>query len=104
MAHPDIVYAQAMLESNNGRSKIFRESNNLFGMKLAKNRPTTAIDEQFGHAYYSTWKASVIDYALYQSAYLRGLSKESYFKYLSQNYAEDVEYVNKLKAIINKTK
>lgn len=95
---PDIVFAQAVLETGHFRSDIFREGNNLFGMKVARSRPTTAIGEYSGHAMYDDWVSSVIDYALYQSAYLRKLKTEDqYYEYLSQHYAEDPEYVNKLK-------
>ena len=38
LKHPHIAYAQAMLESGNFTSKIFRENNNMFGMKQARVR------------------------------------------------------------------
>ena len=38
LKYPHIVYAQAMLESGNFTSKIFRENNNMFGMKQARVR------------------------------------------------------------------
>lgn len=95
---PDIVFAQAMLETGHFKSRIFVEANNLFGMKLARSRPTTAIGEYSGHAMYEDWVSSVMDYALYQSAYLRKLNtREQYYEYLSQNYAEDPNYVTKLR-------
>lgn len=95
---PDIVFAQAMLETGHFKSRIFVEANNLFGMKLARSRPTTAIGEYSGHAMYEDWVSSVMDYALYQSAYLRKLkTRDQYYEYLSQNYAEDPDYVTKLR-------
>ena len=96
--HPEVVFAQVMLESNKLSSKLFRENHNLFGMKIAGNRPTTAIGVKNGYAYYKTWRESVIDYALYQAAYRRNLSKEEYYIKLGENYAEDSEYVQKLKS------
>jgi uncharacterized FlgJ-related protein len=99
--HADIVYAQAVLESNNFKSRIFIESNNLFGMKKAMQRPTTCTSTHRGHAMYSDWKQSVMDYALFQAAFLRDLkTREQYLNYLAQNYAEDPNYVTKLKSII----
>ena len=96
--YPDIVMSQSILETGSFRSSIFKEANNLFGMKLARSRPTTAIGEYSGHAMYDHWTQSVMDYALYQSAYLRKLkTREQYYDYLSQNYAEDPNYVTKLK-------
>lgn len=103
---PHIVYAQAQLESGEFKSHIFKENNNFFGMREAKQRPTTNKGTQNGHAYFDSWRDCVVDYAFYQAAYLNDLKKESdYFEYLSQNYAEDPNYVGKLKKIIeNSTK
>lgn len=101
----DIVYAQAVLETGSFRSKVFRVNNNLFGMKVAKSRPTTALGLRRGHAFYKDWRMSVVDYALFQSAYTRKIrTEEGYYKYLSRNYATDVTYVNKLRVIVNKSK
>jgi hypothetical protein len=97
----NIVIAQAKLETANFSSRIFKENNNLFGMKVAKIRPTTNKGEQYSHAVFSSWKESVIDYALYQARYLYSLkTEEEYLSYLSQSYAEDKKYVEKLKKII----
>jgi len=98
---PNIVLAQSKLESFNYKSKIFIENNNLFGMKISSRRPTTALGEESGHAFYSNWRQSVLDYAFYQATYLRKVKTESeYFQYLSANYAEDSNYVAKLKKIV----
>ena len=102
---PKIVLAQAELESNYFKSKIFKENNNLFGMKVATSRPTTNKGEQYSHAVYDYWRESVQDYAFFQAAYLRNVKTEhQYFEYLRNNYAEDSSYVDKLKSIINKNK
>jgi uncharacterized FlgJ-related protein len=100
---PHIVYAQALLESGEFKSHIFKENNNFFGMKQAKQRPTTNKGTENGHAYFVNWRDCVVDYAFYQAAYLNDLRSESeYFEYLGQNYAEDPGYVGKLKKIIEK--
>ena len=102
---PHIIYAQAKLESGNFNSKIFKTNNNLFGMKVAKKRPTTNKGEENGHAYYETWQESVVDYAFYQAQYLNDIRSESeYFVYLKANYAEDINYVDKLQRIITEEK
>jgi hypothetical protein len=102
---PYIVYAQAQLETGEFKSKIFKENNNLFGMKVATRRPTTNKGEDNGHAFYDHWKESVVDYAFYSAQYLSHIKSESeYFDYLSQSYAEDAQYVTKLRKIISKTK
>jgi uncharacterized FlgJ-related protein len=99
---PDVVYAQARLETNGFKSKIFRENNNLFGMKAATRRSSTNKGEQHGHAYYDSWRESVIDFALWQCRYLNNIStREQYFEYLRANYAEDPNYINKLEKILN---
>lgn len=100
---PYIVYAQAILESNRFSSTLFKENNNLFGMKLPTQRINIASGSNNDYAYYNKWNDSVIDYAFYCATYLSSLkTEEDYFNYLSQSYAEDKEYINKLKLIIQK--
>jgi uncharacterized FlgJ-related protein len=91
--YPHIVLAQALIESGHFQSNIFRSNNNLFGMKEAKQRTTTARGTNLGHAYYDNWKESILDYAIFQSAYLRDLNtEEQYLSYLGANYAEASNY------------
>lgn len=98
---PHIVYAQSKLETGNYQSKIFLANNNLFGMKVAKKRPTTNKGEENGHAYYLNWRESVVDYAFFQAQYLSKIKTENeYFQYLSANYAEDTNYISKVKYIL----
>jgi hypothetical protein len=107
--HPHIVYAQAKLETGNFTSTIFRENNNLFGMKYIhdfkskKKRKTTAIGSKHSHAVYSHWKQSVDDYLLWQQMFKKTpiLKEKDYFKLLSEKYAEDKRYVKVLKTIIS---
>ena len=100
---PEIVLAQARLESANFQSPIFKENNNLFGMKQAKMRATTAKGTRRGHAVYDNWRESVIDYAFYQMAYLRQIkTEEEYYQYLGRSYAEDPNYVHKVKQIVER--
>jgi uncharacterized FlgJ-related protein len=102
---PHIVYAQTKLETGNFESKIFRENNNLFGMKVARIRPTTNKGEQYNHAVFNNWRESVVDYALYQASYLRDIKTETqYYEYLAKNYAEDTNYISKIKRIVNDEK
>ena len=101
--YPHIVLAQSMIETGQWKSKIFMENNNLFGMKEAKMRITTACGTQYNHAYYNHWRESVYDYAFYQCRYLSKIKSESeYFQYLAANYAEDPNYLNAIKSIIEK--
>jgi flagellum-specific peptidoglycan hydrolase FlgJ len=98
--YPHIVIAQSRLETSNWQSNIFYENQNLFGMKQARSRVSLAQGTQNGHAVYSHWRESVLDYAIYQSRYLSQIrSEEQYYQYLSANYAEDTNYVNKIRNI-----
>lgn len=108
LKHPHIVYAQAKLETGNFTSTIFRENNNLFGMKYvhdfksSRKRPTTAIGSKYSHAVYKHWKESVDDYLLWQQMFKKTpIEKENdYFNLLGKRYAEDKRYVKVLKTII----
>lgn len=103
MKFPHIVYAQSLIETGHFDSKIFHENNNLFGMKQARTRVTTAQGTQYNHAYYENWRESVYDYAFYQCRYLSGLkNEEEYLAYLGRSYAEDPNYLSKIRNLINK--
>jgi len=100
---PHIVFAQARLESGNFKSTIFLENNNLFGMKVARRRPTTNKGENRGHAYFNSWRECVVDYAFYQAAYLNDIKTESqYLQYLRENYAENPQYYERVKLLMKK--
>lgn len=101
--YPHIVLAQAEIETGGFTSNIFKTQHNLFGMKRATVRPTTCMGEECGHAFYNSWKESVVDYALYAASYLSDIHTEKqYFEYLKQNYAEDPNYISKIKQILSK--
>ena len=103
--YPDIVMAQAKIESGHFTSAIFKENNNLFGMKEAQRRITTAEGTNRNHAYYNHWRESVYDYAFYQCRYLGDIRNEAeYFQYLSASYAEDPNYIEVLKDVIKREK
>jgi flagellum-specific peptidoglycan hydrolase FlgJ len=107
---PQIVYAQSLLETGEFKSTIFKENNNLFGMKYVGNynpkygRPTTAVGSRYGHAFYKNWKLSVDDYFLWQQMFKKTPTEkeEEYFALLKKKYAEDKRYVSALKIIIQK--
>ena len=102
---PHIVLAQSIIETGHWSSRIFKENNNLFGMKEAYVRVHTAKGTQHNHAYYENWRESVYDYAFYQCRYLGGIkTEEEYFQYLSRSYAEAPTYVQSLKRVIENEK
>jgi uncharacterized FlgJ-related protein len=101
VAYPDVALAQAKIETGNFTSRIFIENNNMFGMKLPERRRTTAIGEQYNHAEYTDWIQSIKDYKIWQDKMIhRAPTKRSYLSYLKRNYAEDKNYINKIKEII----
>lgn len=97
--HPYIVYAQAIVESGNFTSKIWKENHNMFGMKMPERRATLAIKIRYGHSVYNNWRECLIDYSLYQMAYMRGLDEDEYFDKLRNSYAKDSQYIEKIKRL-----
>ena len=82
--HANIVLAQSILETGNYTSKVCKNKNNLFGIRKGNKYKS-----------YNTWKESVSDYkCLISSRYKGG----DYYEFLKRiRYAEDSEYINKLK-------
>jgi hypothetical protein len=102
--YPHIVMAQSIFETGGWKSHIFKENHNLFGMKEARSRISTAKGTQFNHAYYDNWQESLYDYAFYQSRYLSKINSENdYFNALDATYAQiGTKYSERLKFIIEK--
>ena len=98
--HPYVVYAQALKESARFTSNIYKENHNLFGMKVPERRSTVVIGVNRGHAVYLDWKMSVIDYALFQEAYMSGLSEDEYLVRLGRIYASDTNYEKDLRKLL----
>jgi hypothetical protein len=97
---PEVVYAQAVIESGNFTSKKFREDNNLFGMRKAKSRCTLAFGTGT-YAKFKTWRESVIDYALYQTAFAKKCrTRAEYVNHLARNYATGSNYSGHLLQVI----
>jgi hypothetical protein len=95
-----VVVAQAILESGNFKSKVFKENNNLFGMKRASKRPSLGIMEG-SYNKYKSWQESVLDYAFYQAYFCNKIkTEEEYINHLCNHYAEDINYKLKLNRII----
>ena len=90
--YPDIVLAQCMVESS-FNSKIWKENNNCLGMRMPYKRPTFAVGEKNNHAQYRHWRDCFNDYAIWQLYCCKNLSREEYFLYLEQNYAEATSYL-----------
>lgn len=100
LEHPDIVMAQCIEESGNFSSPLFLHGHNCTGMRVPAQRPTLALGMLYNHARFRSWKDCIADYAIWQSIYARGLSKDDYFAYLDRVYAEKKGYSDRLKNII----
>ena len=102
---PDVVFAQALIESAHFTSEVFKCENNLFGMKQPYVRETTSMSKgKTGYASYYDWTNSVEDYGFWQSFTLSrrdGISKKEYLNLLGRIYAEDPRYVIKIKRVIS---
>jgi len=59
------IAAKAMHETGRFTSAIFRENNNLFGMKQPTQRQTLATGTARGHATFRTYHENMIDYIYY---------------------------------------
>lgn len=86
---PEIVLAQAHLETGNFTSQICKENHNLFGIKYINRKPFQ-VKELNNHCYYNSYKDCIKDYKLTQQYYLANIDKR---------YAEDSNYSQKLKQI-----
>ena len=90
---PDIVLAQAILETGNFKSSACLEHNNLFGLR---NNNGTYMS-------FSHWTLSVSAYKKYIQKYKN--KPKDYYSYIHNlGYAEDTKYVSKLKEIVERNK
>ena len=96
--YPSIVKAQISLETGYLKSVLCKTNKNLFGMRYAPQRETTAIGSMYEHAIYNSYEDCIRDYKTWQSLYYKG---GDYYSFLQRiGYAEDKSYINKLKSIL----
>ena len=89
---PEIVTAQALLETGHFKSYACLQQNNLFGLRDNKGKYMS-----FPH-----WTDAVAAYKKYIQRYNHPVP-EDYYAYLKElGYAEDPQYIDKLKQIVNK--
>ena len=95
--YPEILLKQAKLESGNYTSNIYKNSNNLYGMKKVGKRQTTQTSTYNGYGVYNNWCLSVLDRMLWDMFYFKNEkpNKEDYLKAMSI-YAEDTLYRTKI--------
>jgi uncharacterized FlgJ-related protein len=99
----DIFMQQVILESGNLTSHIFRENNNLVGMRKPARRKTTAIGKLNGYAVYRNFVDAIEDYSLWQidRQQLTIVSADDYYELLQRVYARSKDYVKRLKTVKN---
>lgn len=111
--YADVLYAQALHESGHFTSNIYQNTNNCFGMKQPKVRPTTSLGGWTGTngvkwANYTDVSSSIEDRILWD-----GYNKikfpetpEEVKQYMqnvqSKGYAEDPQYISKVLALTGK--
>lgn len=89
---PEIVTAQAILETGHFKSYACLQQNNLFGLRDNKGKYMSFLH----------WTDAVAAYKKYIQRYNHPVP-EDYYVYLQElGYAEDPQYINKLKQIVNK--
>lgn len=90
--HPEIVYAQAVLETGNFKSDLCINDNNLFGLYNSKE----------GKYYtFNHWSESIKAYVNYVQYKYK--PPNDYYTFLKElPYAEDKDYITKVKNIVKK--
>jgi len=104
---PDLALAQAILESGNFKSKIAKENNNFFGMRVPRSRKTTAVGQKSGYARYLSWKDSVKDFKLWQDSVFKkkpNMTRSQYISYLNRIYSETPNYISSIRLIVETNK
>ena len=97
--YPEVLLAQAKLESANYESNIFKKTNNLYGMKSVNSRMHCQTGSYNSYGLYDSWKLSVIDRVLWDLfAFKEKPDIESYISKL-EIYAEDTVYIKKIKQL-----
>tara|TARA_E500000318_G_scaffold90209_1_gene87978 strand:+ start:418 stop:852 length:435 start_codon:yes stop_codon:yes gene_type:complete len=98
--YPEVVIAQARLETGHFKSEVFRMNNNLFGMRHPLRRVTLSKGSNLNHAVYGSWKHSLMDYAMWYNKYCsRFKTKEELYVYLQRVYSTNENYIKILKTI-----
>lgn len=89
---PEIVYAQARLESGNFKSKLFQTKNNFLGLYNSRIKDFYEFDH---------WTDCLLGYRdLLQFKYTGDDNQETYYKFLKDlPYAMDPEYIKKVRKI-----
>jgi hypothetical protein len=118
---PEHVFAQVKIESAYLNSFLTKRTNNMFGMRYPFKRQTAAIGlflpesnsvvlgtqkelakyrGQNTYAVYEKWQDAITDYKLWQDQNFK--LDERYLAFLDGLYAEDPDYIQKIRSIAMK--
>jgi len=85
---PNIALAQFSQETEHFKSAICKENKNIAGIRNSKSKYVIGMNR--GHCVYITYRDCIKDYIRIQNSYLKSINKK---------YAEDTNYISKLKNI-----
>jgi hypothetical protein len=103
-----LLVAQSAHETGNFTSQLFKEQNNLFGMRHPRIRKTYSIGEKNGHAVFASVQDSIKDYKIYHtvfnylpfyssvSTFVEALNSRGYFTAPKEDYKKGVSYFYEL--------
>jgi hypothetical protein len=95
---PEVMTCQALHESTNFTSPLYRRQSNMFGMKSSYERPSVGDNNKVYQDYKGDWQKSVVDYVLWVlKNRVDQLSESDYIEYLGKRYAEDPLYKEKIR-------
>lgn len=92
--------AQAVHESANFTSSLYKRTNNMLGMNYPAKRATTAIGKDAGFAVYRSPVDSIRDYFKWLD-YWKIKTDDQLTAFLSKGYAADPNYLKKVNALAN---
>jgi len=102
--HPHIALSQFLIETDHFKHPRFKNRSNIAGLRRAGSRATTASGyDDSGFAEFTDWKQSLLDYALLQTGFARGLTEEQYYQWL-ESYTHESDYITLIKKVIKQYK
>lgn len=101
-----LIYAQAWHETGNFKSEVFKQNNNLFGMRQPSKRKTFATGSHLNHATFKNHFDSVRDYFEHRKYFkIPNTSDQAFIDVtVRKGYAEDQNYKKKWIKIFNTIK
>lgn len=108
--YPAIVHAQGITETGwfDKNNKVFVENKNWLGLKCAEHRKTYCIGTKYNHAVFNSLAECLLDYIEWQDKYMPRYeekfgvidSEDKYYDFLLKwQYAEDKDYIGKIKRV-----